>query len=54
MFSKLEEVYSQWNARINVISRKDFDNFYTHHVLHSLALAKIIHFREGTRVLDAG
>ncbi len=54
MFSKLEEVYRQWNARINVISRKDFDNFYTHHVLHSLAISKIIRFREGTRVLDAG
>jgi 16S rRNA (guanine527-N7)-methyltransferase len=54
MFSKLEEVYGQWNARINVISRKDFENFYTHHVLHSLAIAKIISFREGTRVLDAG
>ena len=54
IFSKLEEVYSQWNARINVISRKDFNNFYTHHVLHSLAIAKIIRFREGNRVLDAG
>ncbi|MFZ2338674.1 MAG: 16S rRNA (guanine(527)-N(7))-methyltransferase RsmG [Bacteroidales bacterium] len=54
IFSKLEEVYSQWNSRINVISRKDFDNFYTHHVLHSLSIAKIIRFREGTRVLDAG
>jgi len=54
IISKLEEVYSQWNTRINVISRKDFDNFYTHHVLHSLAIAKIIRFREGTRVLDAG
>lgn len=54
LFSKLEEVYSQWNARINVISRKDFENFYTHHVLHSLSIAKIISFREGTRVLDAG
>lgn len=52
--SKLEELYSQWNARINVISRKDFDNFYTHHVLHSLAIAKIIRFSDGTRVLDAG
>ena len=54
IFSKLEQVYGQWNTRINVISRKDFDNFYTHHVLHSLSIAKIIHFREGTRVLDAG
>lgn len=54
MFSKLEEVYRLWNARINVISRKDFVNFYTHHVLHSLSIAKIIRFREGNRVLDAG
>lgn len=54
LFSKLEEVYSQWNSRINVISRKDFDNFYTHHVLHSLSIAKVIHFGDGSRVLDAG
>lgn len=54
LFSKLEEVYSQWNSRINVISRKDFDNFYTHHVLHSLSIAKVIRFGDGSRVLDAG
>ncbi len=54
MFSKLGEVYRLWNDRINVISRKDFDNFYTHHVLHSLSIAKICRFREGSRILDAG
>lgn len=54
MFSKLGEVYRFWNDRINVISRKDFDNFNTHHLLHSLSIAKIIRFRKGSRVLDAG
>jgi len=53
-FSKLGDVYRLWNDRINVISRKDFDNFYTHHVLHSLSIAKIGCFRKGIRVLDAG
>ena len=54
MFERLAEVYKLWNDRINVISRKDFDNFYTHHVLHSLSLAKVCQFRKGSRVLDAG
>ncbi|HNY53095.1 MAG TPA: 16S rRNA (guanine(527)-N(7))-methyltransferase RsmG [Bacteroidales bacterium] len=54
MFSKLGEVYRLWNDRINVISRKDFDNFYTHHVLHSLSIAKICRFSEKSRVLDVG
>ena len=53
-FSRLKEIYQIWNRRINVISRKDFDNFYIHHVLHSLAIAKFIHFVNGTRILDAG
>lgn len=53
-FSRLKEIYQIWNRRINVISRKDFDNFYIHHVLHSLAIAKFIHFANGTRILDAG
>ncbi|MGA1976412.1 MAG: 16S rRNA (guanine(527)-N(7))-methyltransferase RsmG [Bacteroidales bacterium] len=52
--SRLEPVYSRWNDRINVISRKDMDNFFSHHVLHSLSIAKIISFREGTRILDIG
>ena len=53
-FSRLREIYEKWNNRINLISRKDFDNFYIHHVLHSLAIAKFIHFENGTRILDAG
>ena len=53
-FSQLQELYSQWNAMINVISRKDLDNFYERHVLHSLAIAKVIQFTPGTRLLDIG
>jgi 16S rRNA (guanine527-N7)-methyltransferase len=53
-FSQLKGIYSEWNSRINVISRKDFDNFYLHHVLHSLAIAKVISFKEGTRIIDIG
>jgi len=52
--SQLNVIYSEWNSRINVISRKDFDNFFLHHVLHSLAIAKVISFREGTRIIDVG
>jgi len=50
----LNELYHDWNAKINVISRKDIDQLYEHHVLHSLAIAKAIHFRPGTRILDFG
>lgn len=50
----LDANYRDWNAKINVISRKDIDNLYLHHVLHSLAIAKTIHFRPGTRILDFG
>lgn len=50
----LYDLYSDWNSKINVISRKDIENLYEHHVLHSLAIAKAIHFRPGTRVLDFG
>jgi len=53
-FDRLDALYHEWNAQINVISRKDIDNLYPHHVLHSLALAKILTFRPGTRVLDVG
>lgn len=52
--SQLEELYTFWNAQINVISRKDVDNFYERHVLHSLAIAKIIEFKPGTKILDVG
>ena len=51
---KLKEIYDHWNSMINVISRKDMDNFYTHHVLHSLAIAKLIDFMPGTTILDVG
>lgn len=53
-FAALDGLYRDWNAKINVISRKDIDNLYTHHVLHSLALAKVLSFRPTTKVLDLG
>ncbi|CCX66646.1 ribosomal RNA small subunit methyltransferase G [Prevotella sp. CAG:1058] len=53
-FLKLDELYHDWNSKINVISRKDIDALYEHHVLHSLAIAKIIKFRPQTMVLDLG
>jgi 16S rRNA (guanine527-N7)-methyltransferase len=52
--ASLFTLYSYWNSRINVISRKDMDNFYLHHVLHSLSLAKLISFRPGTKIMDVG
>ncbi len=53
-FAALDALYHEWNEKINVISRKDIDNLYEHHVLHSLAIAKVIRFRPGTRILDFG
>ena len=53
-FAALGELYRDWNTKINVISRKDIDQLYEHHVLHSLAIAKIINFRPDTRILDFG
>ena len=53
-FGMLGELYSFWNQRINVISRKDIDNIYEHHILHSLAIAKGISFKAGSRILDFG
>jgi 16S rRNA (guanine527-N7)-methyltransferase len=53
-FEMLDTLYRDWNAKINVISRKDIDNLYEHHVLHSLAIAKAISFKDGTRILDFG
>ena len=50
----LDTLYHDWNAKINALSRKDIDNLYEHHILHSLAIAKRIRFREGTNVLDFG
>lgn len=53
-FAALFDLYSEWNSKINVISRKDIDNLYTHHILHSLAIAKLIHFTDGSRIMDVG
>jgi 16S rRNA (guanine527-N7)-methyltransferase len=53
-FHKLYEIYFEWNNKINVVSRKDFENFYEHHVLHSLAIAKFVDFKNGAFVLDIG
>jgi 16S rRNA (guanine527-N7)-methyltransferase len=53
-FQKLEALYHDWNSKINVISRKDIDELYTKHVLHSLAIAKVQRFEPGTYVLDVG
>ena len=50
----LDELYRDWNAKINVISRKDINNLYEHHVLHSMAIAKMVNFRPGTSILDFG
>ena len=52
--TQLGELYRTWNERINVVSRKDIDNLYLHHVLHSLAIARYVQFKGGTRVLDFG
>ena len=53
-FAQLETLYNDWNAKINVISRKDIQNLYEHHVLHSLGIAKIASFRAGTEIMDLG
>ena len=53
-FEQLDALYREWNAKINVVSRKDIDNLYSHHVLHSLGIAKVVNFRPGTRLLDVG
>ena len=53
-FSRLLPLYKEWNAKINVISRKDIDNLYVNHVLHSLGIAKMTSFRPGSQILDVG
>ena len=53
-FYRLKPLYGYWNTKINLISRKDFGNFYLHHVLHSLAIARVITFSSGAHVLDVG
>lgn len=53
-FAALYDLYTDWNSQINVISRKDIENLYEHHVLHSLGIAKVIRFKPGTKVMDLG
>ncbi len=53
-FAALYALYADWNAKINVVSRKDFDQLYLRHVLHSLAIAKVCQFKRGARILDVG
>jgi len=53
-FEALKSLYDDWNTKINLISRKDMDNFYEHHVLHSLSIAKVIEFENETTILDVG
>jgi 16S rRNA (guanine527-N7)-methyltransferase len=53
-FEKLQELYEDWNLKINVVSRKDIDELYLRHVLHSLAIAKVVQFKTGAKVLDVG
>jgi len=53
-FAALDALYRDWNSKINVISRKDIDNLYEHHILHSLAIAELIRFKPGTSIMDLG
>ena len=53
-FAALYDLYTDWNSKINVISRKDIENLYEHHVLHALGIAKVIRFKPGTKVMDLG
>lgn len=53
-FSKLQELYKDWNLKINVVSRKDIDELYLRHVLHSLGIAKVMEFKPGAKVMDVG
>lgn len=53
-FAALDALYRDWNSKINVISRKDIDALYTHHVLHSLAIARVLRFQPGTAIMDVG
>ena len=53
-FQNLDALYREWNDKINVISRKDIDNLYEHHVLHSMAIARVIRFKPQTSILDFG
>jgi len=54
LFSQMQELYEDWNSKINVVSRKDIEKLYLHHILHSLTIYKVIRFKPGTKVLDVG
>ena len=54
LFEKLGGLYHEWNQKINLISRKDMEHLYLHHILHSLSIAKLIQFKEGTKIIDVG
>src|SRR5580658_3831653 len=54
LFTKLGLLYHEWNQKINLISRKDMEHLYLHHILHSLSIAKLISFKDGTRIIDVG
>jgi 16S rRNA (guanine527-N7)-methyltransferase len=54
LFEKLGLLYHEWNQKINLISRKDMEHLYLHHILHSLSIAKLISFKDGTRIIDVG
>jgi 16S rRNA (guanine527-N7)-methyltransferase len=54
LFVKMEELYNEWNSKINVISRRDMENFELHHLIHSLSISRIVRFSSGTKILDAG
>lgn len=53
-FAALGDLYTDWNSKINVISRKDIENLYERHILHSLSIDKVLHFKQGTKILDLG
>jgi len=53
-FAQLDALYREWNAKINVVSRKDIDSLYAHHILHSLGIAKVVSFKPGAEILDIG
>lgn len=53
-FAQLKDLYTYWNSQINVISRKDIESLYLHHVLHSLSIAKVMQFKSGTKIMDVG
>jgi 16S rRNA (guanine527-N7)-methyltransferase len=53
-FTRMSALYAEWNERVNLISRKDFEHLYERHILHSLGIAKVVQFKKGTRIVDVG